>query len=112
MGKRDNHFNVSKYLGKRFGKLTIMEVFSTDGSYVGTRFLCKCDCGKIIIKDLHFLKRKGKLAKSCGCLYLTQNKLSRRYRRLYTTFLHIKDRCCRKAQRPPFMDGTFGFFRS
>lgn len=93
MEKRDDHFNASKYLGRKFGKLTIMEVFSTDGTYVGTRFLCKCDCGNTKIKDLHSLKRKGKLLKSCGCLYLTQNCLTKRYERLYTTFNHIKDRC-------------------
>lgn len=93
MGKRDDHFNSSKYIGKKFGKLTIMDIFSTDGTYAGTRFLCKCECGNMNVKYLSSLKRKSKSLKSCGCSYLTHNKLSGKYKRLYRTFIHIKDRC-------------------
>jgi hypothetical protein len=93
MTKRDQHFDSLKYLGRKFGKLTIIREFSTDGTYKGTLFLCKCECGSTIVKDLHSLKRKGKLPKSCGCLFLTRKGLSAKNKRLYTTFCHINDRC-------------------
>lgn len=93
MANGDIHFNSSKYLGRKFGKLTITEVYSTDGTYTGTLFLCKCECGNTAIKCLNSLKRKCKLPKSCGCSYMTHKGLTTTHKRLYNTFLHIKDRC-------------------
>ena len=54
--------------GKRFGKLVVMEIRGKNKySYL---WLCKCDCGKEIIKTGYSLKYggiSGYTTKSCGC---------------------------------------------
>lgn len=55
----------STYVGKRFGKLTVI---SSDGKEKGSCYVnCKCDCGNIVkhVKT-EYLKRGTK--KSCGCI--------------------------------------------
>lgn len=59
-------FQESNYIGKKFGRLTVIEFSHTKG--YNKYFRCICDCGKnktIILKTL----LSGE-SKSCGCLSL------------------------------------------
>ena len=61
-------FNItdySKYIGKRYGKLTILEVWRDYENKV-TYAKAKCDCGNIIKTKLKYITSGDK--KSCGCL--------------------------------------------
>ena len=58
--KLDSH--LIDITGQRFGKLTVMNRESN----IGTKWICKCDCGNIKAIDGHNL-RAG-LIQSCGCI--------------------------------------------
>jgi hypothetical protein len=49
--------------GQRFGSLTVLE---RDGKKTPTRWICKCDCGKVCSVAAGNLKSGH--TKSCGCL--------------------------------------------
>jgi hypothetical protein len=51
---------LDNYIGKRFGKLCILNVT------IEEEFICKCDCGKEIIKPFKNIIYKN--TKSCGCI--------------------------------------------
>lgn len=55
--------------GQRFGRLTVLsraeDYVSPKGRHA-TRWLCKCDCGKI--KTIHGTSLKQGLSTSCGCI--------------------------------------------
>jgi hypothetical protein len=71
--------NVSEYLGKRFGRLTIVGRSLRDGKRgKGYIWDCVCDCGrKVQVMAGHLYGRyKGK-TRSCGCLH---DETSRRFR--------------------------------
>lgn len=53
-----------EYLGKTFGRLTILEIVKTDTPK--KYFKCKCKCGNELIVSLNSLKTGH--TKSCGCL--------------------------------------------
>lgn len=63
--KHRTRLNPYDILGKRFGRLTVMEYQGTDSRYKHT-YLCKCDCGcqKIIVRN-NLISGQ---TKSCGCL--------------------------------------------
>ena len=67
---------IKNHIGKRFGKLTILEAVNPEVRNNKDIFVkCKCDCGKITVKRLYNLKRKGeKATRSCGCLIKKQKK--------------------------------------
>lgn len=58
-------------LGKRFGKLTVIEPVETEKKSNGkdyiVRYRCKCDCGNTCI--VRYSQLVGGLTKSCGCLH-------------------------------------------
>lgn len=93
MGKR---LKVEDYIGKKFGRLTVVEEVKTEDSF--TTCLCKCDCSNTVVKRLTDIKR-GEV-RSCGCLLkeaeIAVGKLTKhgkRYTRLYRSWNHMKDRC-------------------
>jgi hypothetical protein len=52
-------------VGKKFGKLNVLERLDYKGDHGCSLFLCKCDCGKFcIIKGIDLNSN----VKSCGCL--------------------------------------------
>jgi len=58
------------YIGKRYGKLTIISLYSYSKHLNYTKFLCKCDCGKDKIASFAYLKYKKEgivCVPSCGC---------------------------------------------
>lgn len=57
---------MNDYIGKKYGKLTIIKHEFTD-KYYNKHYLCKCECGNTKIISLSNLKA-GK-TKSCGCNY-------------------------------------------
>lgn len=54
----------SKYIGKKYGKLTILEIYQY-GKRNFKKCKCQCDCGNITEVYLSNLKRG--FTKSCGC---------------------------------------------
>lgn len=81
--------------GMKFGKWTVIEL-TDKGNRKETRWLCKCDCGKIKSVDSACL-RNGK-TKSCGCSsgqYKSQNstKIKNANQRLCRIFYEMRDRC-------------------
>lgn len=88
-------------IGKRFGKLTIIEVaYQKD---YRTYLRCKCDCGKekIILRE----NITRGLTRSCGC-YKKNNSLNIKYpnyTRLWNIWYGIKRRCfCNKEKSYKF----------
>lgn len=62
---RDRCYNRTdqQVLGKKFGKLTVVERVNSEGS---SRYRCRCDCGnEIIVRSSYLLTGS---TKSCGCL--------------------------------------------
>ena len=95
--------NDENYLGKRYGKLTVIDFrkITGDGKRTKNRWVwvCRCDCGKTTVVSPIDVKQ-GK-TKSCGCYHdarckeratkfkngVAENK------RLYMIFSHMKRRC-------------------
>ena len=64
---KDLTFQKNDIIGKRFGKLTVLELAEKDNTLASRclRYKCKCDCGKEIITNSGSL-RSGHTT-SCGC---------------------------------------------
>jgi hypothetical protein len=80
--------------GQRFGRWTVISFYDIRPG--GTRWLCRCQCGKERPVANGNLKRGT--TKSCGCLQLEAVKKSRTTHgqsrhALYRTYAGIKDRC-------------------
>ena len=59
--------NYSDYLGKKYGKLTILDVKREHhAGQIRTRAYCQCGCGNKVVVDFHSL-RIGRV-QSCGCI--------------------------------------------
>jgi hypothetical protein len=97
----------SELIGKRFGRLTVVE--QVERVNYRARFLCVCDCGnKKIVLGQNLLSGH---VKSCGCLHSEiANKKIEKYNlsegreihgqaktRLYTIWEGIKTRCLKEA---------------
>lgn len=59
---------MDNYIGKKYGKLTILKYEYTDKHYY-KHYLCQCECGKTKIININNLKHNK--TKSCGCNYKT-----------------------------------------
>ena len=95
MGKR---VNIQE--GDRFGYLTVIceaEPNRTPCGTVQRKFLCKCDCGKDVVRAMSTLHKSKN--QSCGCKQLTLGDRVRKYTKeqresfLYSTWHGIKQRC-------------------
>ena len=59
-----------KYLGRRYSRLTVIELVRTDGQL--THFVCKCDCGNTCtVYFAHILYGR---TRSCGCIRQEKGK--------------------------------------
>lgn len=97
---------IERMMGKRFGKLVVVELLESHVSPCGSRqrmWKCKCDCGNEIIASGKNL-RAGRYV-SCGCAkseYLTRYNLTHggSYKgnedRLYEVWKSMKARCSNK----------------
>lgn len=88
-------------IGKRFGKLTIVEMtrIKEKNGKLGRYALCKCDCGTMKYISISNLVAKNTI--SCGCEkrkkvmeFCTKHNLSKHP--LYRKFYDIKKRCYNK----------------
>lgn len=91
--------NSAEWIGKRFGRLTIIDFAHAEPPYRGWLWVCRCDCGNtrtLMVSDV----KQGK-TRSCGCLHdavcaekATKFKYSvKDYKRLYSIYNGIKKRC-------------------
>lgn len=72
--------NYSKYIGKKYGRLTILEIYSLENRI---ECKCRCECGTIKKYLLNSLLKGG--TKSCGCIVKNieyENLVGRRFGRL------------------------------
>lgn len=61
---------ANEYLGKTFGRLTVLEVVKTNKPR--TYFKCRCQCGNELIVSLNAIQQGN--TKSCGCLAIETRK--------------------------------------
>lgn len=63
-----NERDRTSYIGKRFGRLEVIDYAGDDaiGSDNGSRWVCRCDCGNTIITTSYRLSSGH--TRSCGCL--------------------------------------------
>lgn len=53
-------------VGDKYGKLTVISLTKSDGKMQGPKWVCKCDCGKIVtINAKNLISNR---TRSCGCL--------------------------------------------
>lgn len=88
---------MSDYIGKRFGRLTVIGRLPSRGHGKGTKLICRCDCGNETEVFASNLTRGH--TTSCGCLkreivaagaHTTHGK---RQTRLYEIWRSMKQRC-------------------
>lgn len=96
--------DVSKEIGKRYGRLTVLSKVPERTKWGKLKILCQCDCGKL--KEVIYYGIKSGATKSCGCLrnmILLCNRNNpmkhgdtlkeSRHHYLYNTWAAIKSRC-------------------
>ena len=66
---------IADMVGKKFGKLTVIEMSDKQGIYY--RYLCKCECGNT--KVLRGASLRNGLTKSCGCIR-SENMSNKNYK--------------------------------
>lgn len=93
--------NSQKIIGKKFGKLTPLSIVG-ERKKGGTKYECKCDCGKTIIVKGGNLTSGN--TKSCGCskneFISKKNKThGRSNTRLYSVWEAMKNRCNNKNNK-------------
>ena len=95
MTKRRKRLNRKNIIGKKFGRLRVVEYIGPD-SRGRSVMRCTCDCGNQ--KNAHIGALRSGDAKSCGCITRENNatraaKHNSSYTKLYKVWRHIKDRC-------------------
>lgn len=83
---------LDNLLGKRFGRLVVIERASTE--HVSTRWKCKCDCGNEVIVLAENLKTGH--TTSCGCYrkeFKPRLKHGLKHTRIYAVWEKLKARC-------------------
>ena len=91
MGPKKVRTPAAEALGKRFGKLVVIEVFNVPGRK-GALAKADCDCGKKWEGAVSALRRGA--TKSCGCLNVESHRTHGfSYHPLYDTWASIKGRC-------------------
>ncbi len=94
------------YAGKRFGRLTVLELAGIHNGI--SMWLCRCDCGRTAIKRRNNLQSGN--TKSCGCRermrhgHARTGKVSSEYR----IWLQMRDRCRNQNNRAYRWYGALG----
>ena len=106
-------YNNDEYIGKKFGKLTVIEIVHVDKNgkqHSGWQWKCKCDCGNETLARPSLVLRGKKL--SCGCLKKEQeyHNLGEKRKthgksntRLYRIWRGMIDRC-ENEKTPSYKD--------
>lgn len=109
-----NERSIKKHIGKKFGRLTVLDIGSPSISSSGrkrNRLKCICDCGKE--REVFSDALTGGKSKSCGCLGL-QNRISARTSHgmsgslIYATWRTMWDRCENKRNKKYLIYGGRG----
>lgn len=79
-------------IGKKFGKLTVIEELNTRSKNGHKQYKCQCDCGNIKIVRGDTLKNG--MSQSCGCTIGIMHGLTAT--KLYKVYNGMKNRCCNK----------------
>ena len=91
---------ITDMVGKKFGRLTVIERYPVNTKDRKAQWVCKCDCGNIAIASGKSLRTGSKL--SCGCLrsetttkknYKHGFALKRREARIYKIYQDMIRRC-------------------
>lgn len=94
-GNKNLPNNLSDIIGKRFGRLLVLNRIPGTGEVKG-KWRCKCDCGK---ESLHMTDNlTSSRAKSCGCLRLESITLhghaaNKTRSSTYESWSMMRDRC-------------------
>lgn len=95
---------VTELVGKKFGRLTVVEVFDSeiDSKHSSRKCRCICERGNEVVVCSSSLKREN--TKSCGCLQLeSASRVNVKHGgtndRLYKIWLSMKSRCYREKQK-------------
>lgn len=89
---------VTEMIGKKFGKLTVIEQLNTRDKHGYPIYKCVCDCGNVVHVNSNKLKTHN--TKSCGCLKFERLRThGHSHDRLYTIYNNLKNRCCNKNHR-------------
>jgi hypothetical protein len=87
--------NVADYIGKKYGKLTILSEAPPTDKGNNTRFITRCDCGNI--KNVSFRNLRAGNTKSCGCLGVEYHAKRITHgltkHRLYHVWYKVVERC-------------------
>lgn len=103
--------NEIDIIGKRFGKLTVLEFDHKDKNRK-KYYLCKCDCGNTKVINRNNLVTGG--SKSCGCTNISRLKqATHKYNKathpkLYNTWAGMKQRCYNKKSSNYYIYGARG----
>ena len=94
MNNQERHLEaIKKYIGKRYGRLTVVSFDKQVGG--NNYFLCACACGNK--KSIQLAALKTGATTSCGCKLIERNtKHGLAHTRLYKVFRDMKTRCYNK----------------
>lgn len=95
-GKTRNNYRDTKWIGRRFGRLTVQEILPMKELGGKTFWRCKCDCGNIIEKSANHILT-GHVV-SCGCAFRERfHKLTfdenGKQRRIHVVWVSMRSRC-------------------
>jgi len=82
---------------KQFNKLVVIKYINKNKNG-GSRWLCKCECGRQVTVNGSDLKTGN--TKSCGCLRIKHgHTINDSTSQAYYAWSHIKQRCCNKKDK-------------
>lgn len=90
---RKSSFNKSAYIGRKFGRLTVIDAFRKNNR---TFYICECECGNI--KEIRGDHVKEGSSESCGCLQRERTRNANTthgdyYTRLFMIWKSMVTRC-------------------
>lgn len=109
--KRQRYEPRENYIGRKFGRLTVVQLINDDGCFSSCQAICKCSCGKETRDDgspitVNLLNLIRGMTTSCGCArtkaaheedgkeyYHYTNQAINRKDRLYSVWHDMYRRC-------------------
>lgn len=86
------HKNTKNLLNKKFGKLTVIELFKCGGSHKHAIWRCKCECGNFTNVTSSYLISGH--TKSCGCFKREKSTThGKRKTKIYKVWCGMRSRC-------------------
>lgn len=85
-------------IGKKFGKLLVLEECKERDKHKKIVYKCLCDCGSISYVTANNLRRENG-TRTCGCSKVGHATHGKRHTRMYGIWLGMKTRCYNKNRR-------------